>query len=142
MTTQNQLDQMRPPLKEYYPMETWNTIAFIVFNLLFGPALILEAVHFPFDRVIGVDVRVWGAAYLIHGLIMLYLLKVKNDWQLIRRGSRIGFIIKFCWALQLLSLCIQGAPAPIYYLLFGSIMLLYFQAGTYVNLPAGKTDAQ
>lgn len=132
MNTKKQLNDMRTSLWVIAPITAWNTFGFSVFNVAFGALLSFSDINIPLKQVVSIDVHVWGILFIIHGLNMMFYLG-KNNWQMTKAGLIVALFMKSAWSLQLLALCIQGAPQYVYLLLTIAIFLVYLQFVTFIN---------
>lgn len=125
---------IRPPLKDIAPLSYWNTKGFGVFNILcMGIGLYLLAPNIQSFQTIGaLPIRFWAVVFFLHGLA-LFAASYKNHWQRMKRLLLVGCMLKLAWVLQFASMSIQHpTPLTLSFMSIG-ILLLYIQAGTYIN---------
>lgn len=129
-----EIKKIRPSLKTIAPLSAWNIRAFGLLNaFVLGLGLYLIAPDIQSFKAVGtLPVRSWSVVFLLHGLILLSLLRA-NNWQLMKGTLLAGCFLNSVWVLQFISMSILK-PRPLILVLMGTgIMLLYLQAGTYIN---------
>lgn len=141
--TDRESKRIRLSLKKVSPATAWNVRGFIVFNIALGIGLYILAPDIHSIQSVGLlSKRLWGIVFLIHALIMLWVY-IDNNWQAIKGALLAGCVIKTIWIMQLLSLAIQGGSPLIYFFIATGFMLLYLQAGSYINFtPRYKPNAK